>query len=128
MRRAIALLVLLGLAVSGYLLERHFALTGGAAGRSVCSTVLHLDCDEALASPMSQVAGLPLAGWGIVYFGTLATLLLVANALGEPMLATATRVGLAISLLGAAAGIVLLAMMAFGVSPFCPLCVAVHAI
>jgi protein-disulfide isomerase/uncharacterized membrane protein len=128
MRRAIVLLVLLGLGVSVHLLLRHFALLGGAADQSVCSIVLHLDCDQALASPMSRMAGLPLAGWGVVHFGTLGVLLLMGHALGDAFAAIATRAALALAFLAACAGVALLVLMATGATPICPLCVVVHAV
>jgi protein-disulfide isomerase/uncharacterized membrane protein len=128
MRRTIAALIVLGLAVSGYLLERRFALMGGAAGRGVCSTALGLDCDAALTGPTSTFAGLPLAGWGVVYFGTLAAVLLVGGVLGAATSAIAARAALAASLVGAAVAAALLARMSFGGAPFCPLCALVHVV
>ena len=39
--------------------------------------------DEALQSPLAFQLGLPLAGWGLVYYGTLASLLLLGWTIGE---------------------------------------------
>jgi protein-disulfide isomerase/uncharacterized membrane protein len=130
MRRLAAVLIVLGLALSGYLLHRHFALAHGAeaAGRGVCSTVLRLDCDAALTSKLASFAGISLAGWGIVYFGTLVALLAMAEPLGEPFRTAARRAALALAVLASVAGVGLAAAMVFGAAPFCPLCALIHAI
>jgi protein-disulfide isomerase/uncharacterized membrane protein len=128
MRRLNGFLVLAGLALSAYLLHRHFALMAGAGGGGVCSNVLHLDCDAALTSPLADFAGLPLAGWGIVHFGVLAALWLLAEPAGEPFATAARRAAFALVIAGGAAGVALSVAMATGAAPFCPLCALVHAV
>jgi protein-disulfide isomerase/uncharacterized membrane protein len=126
MRRLSAILVLAGLAISAYLLHRHFAAAEGAAP-GVCSLVLHLDCDAALRSAWSVVLGIPLAGWGLIHFGTLGTLLLLAVPVGEPFTTVARRAAAVLGLAAAAASAVLLVATVAGAAPFCPLCATVHA-
>jgi protein-disulfide isomerase/uncharacterized membrane protein len=126
MRRLCAILVVAGLAISGYLLHRHFAAAEGAAP-GVCSLVLQLDCDAALASAWSVALGIPLAGWGVIHFGTLATLLVLAGPVGEPFATAARRAAVVLGLAAAAASAVLLVATVAGAAPFCPLCAAVHA-
>jgi uncharacterized membrane protein len=109
MRTVCFSLVALGLALSGYLLVRHFELArvSSPLQPSVCSLVLHHDCDAALQSPMSKQLGLPLAGWGVVYYGTLMALLLLGWFLGDAFqLETALGV-LVLSTVGAALSILL---------------------
>ena len=127
MRRLNAILVVAGLLVSAYLLERHFAAAQGAAP-GVCSLVLHLDCDAALTSAWSVLAGIPLAGWGVIQFGTLGTLLLLAAPVGEPFTTVARRGAVVLGLVGAAASAMLVVATVAGAAPFCPLCAAVHAV
>jgi len=127
MRRLSAILVVAGLALSAYLLNRHFAAAEGAAP-GVCSLVLHLDCDAALTSAWSVVMGIPLAGWGVIQFGTIGTLLLLAAPVGEPFTAVARRAAALLALAGALASAVLVVATAAGAVPFCPLCAAVHAV
>lgn len=127
MRRLSAILVVAGLAVSAYLLHRHFAAAEGATP-GVCSLVLHLDCDAALTSAWSVALGIPLAGWGVVHFATLGTLLLLGAPVGEPFTTVARRAAAVLGLAGAAASAVLVVAMAAGAAPICPLCVAVHAV
>ena len=127
MRRVSAILVVAGLAISAYLLHRHFAAAEGAAP-GVCSLVLSLDCDAALTSTWSVVLGIPLAGWGVIQFGTIGTLLLLAAPVGGPFDVVARRAAAVLGLAGAAASAVLVAATLTGVVPFCPLCSAVHVV
>jgi protein-disulfide isomerase len=72
--------------------------------------------------------GLPLAGWGLVYYGTLVSLLLLGWTMGEAFRAEATT-GAFLLALGAALGnIALFVAMATDLSPFCPMCATVHTI
>jgi protein-disulfide isomerase/uncharacterized membrane protein len=130
MRTLCFILLAMGLAVSGHLLFRHFTLAAatGFAAPGTCSTLLGLDCDAALQSPMAQQLGLPLAGWGIVYYGTLMALLIIGWVLGDAYRFEATLAGLVVCALGAAISVVLLAAMLLGAAPFCPLCAGVHVI
>jgi vitamin K epoxide reductase family protein/DSBA-like thioredoxin domain-containing protein len=89
--------------------------------------VLRLDCDAALTSGLSRAAGLPLAGWGVLHFGTLAALRLLADPVGEPFRSAAHRAAFALALAGGVAGVALTAVMLVGAAPFCPLCAAAHA-
>lgn len=74
-RIVIPALLFLGLLVSGYLLIHHLHLVSGQAGRSdLCSTVFGRGCNSALTSPFSSILGIPLGGWGLVYFTVLSLL------------------------------------------------------
>ena len=129
--RSIALtLIGLALAASAYLLYRHFALSDLSAqsGPDFCSAVFGTGCDEALRSPLAVQLGIPLAGWGLVYYGTLASLLLLGWAIGEPFRFEATTAALLLALAAALGSIALSVAMVTDVSPFCPLCAVVHAI
>jgi protein-disulfide isomerase/uncharacterized membrane protein len=127
---AYIVLVALGLGLSGYLLLRHYTLatTSGPVGPSTCSVLLKHDCDGALQSAMSRQFGLPLAGWGVVYYGTLAALLLVGWFLGDAIRSEAALAALVLSTFGAALSVVLFLTMTMGKAPFCPLCAATHVI
>ena len=79
MRWVLVLLIALGVLVSGHLLLRHFALAdlSSQTGTDFCSALFGTGCDDALRSPLAVQLGLPLAGWGLVYYGTLVALLLL---------------------------------------------------
>lgn len=129
--RAICLILIgLGLTVSGYLLLRHFALTDLSAqtGTDFCSALFGTGCDDALRSPLAVQLGLPLAGWGLVYYGTLTSLLLLGWTVGETFRFEAMTAALLLALGTALGSIALFVTMVTDLSPFCPLCAVVHAI
>ncbi len=123
-------LIGLGLTISGYLLWRHFVLADlSAPARSdFCSALFGTGCDDALRSPLAVQLGLPLAGWGLVYYGMLISLVLLAWSLGEAFRFEAMTGALLLALAAAAGSVALFAAMATDLSPFCPLCAAVHGI
>ena len=123
-------LIGLGLAVSGYLLLRHFALTDFStqSGADFCSALFGTGCDDALRSPLAVQLGLPLAGWGLVYYGTLAALLLLGWTVGETFRFEAMTAALLLALAAALGSVVLFVVMVTDLSPFCPMCAVVHAI
>ena len=130
MKYVCLLLIGLGMAVSGYLLWRHFALAGlsAQAGSDFCSALFGTGCDDALRSPLAVQLGLPLAGWGLVYYGTLIALLLLGWILGESFRFEALTAALLLALAGALGSVALFVAMLTDLSPFCPLCATVHAI
>ena len=106
MYRSIAIfvvLIALGLGLSGYLLVRHYtiATTSGPVVPSTCSILLKHDCDGALLSPVSRQFGLPLAGWGVIYYGTLAALMLLGWFLGDAFRYEAALASLVLAVVGA---------------------------
>ena len=123
-------LIALGLAVSGYLLSRHLALASAGAqdGLDVCSALFGTGCDAALRSAVSIQFGIPLAGWGVVYYTTLAVFLLLAWVFGKSFKFEATLAALVLSVVAALAGVGLVVTMLVGQFPFCPLCAVVHTI
>ncbi len=130
MRSISLILIALAMTVSGYLLHRHFALTGPPAqsGTDFCSAVFGVGCDKALRSPLAVQLGLPLAGWGLVYHGTLAALLLLGWTVGDSFRFEATTAALLLALAAALGSIALFVAMLTPLAPFCPLCAVAHAI
>jgi protein-disulfide isomerase/uncharacterized membrane protein len=120
----------LGSAVSVYLLHRSWELlVAGAPGHfDVCSTVFGRGCDATLRSGASWLLGIPLAGWGLVFYCTLAALLALGWWLGNDFRAESLVAALLLSGLGAVASVLLGMLMAAGWAPLCPLCLLVHAI
>ncbi len=131
-RRRMLCLSLLGLGslVSAYLLARSFALlaTRVSDAIDVCSAIFGTGCDEALLSAASWQLGIPLAGWGVVYYVTLACLLVMAWALGEAFELEATLGALLLAAAGACGSVGLTVTVLVGSAPFCPLCILVHVI
>lgn len=118
-----------GLLLSGYLSIRTIAVRANTTfGKfDVCSTLFSASCDDTLDSASSWLLGIPLAGWGLIYFAAAATLLLLARVLRDAF-ARQAMVGVVVLNIGAVAtGAWLSAQFLRGV-PFCPLCVTVHLI
>ena len=123
-------LIGLGLTVSGYLLFRHFALSDLSAqtGTDFCSALFGRGCDDALRSPLAVQLGIPLAGWGLVYYGTIISLLLLGWTMGETFRAEAMTGALLLALGAALGSIALFVAMVTNLSPFCPMCATAHTI
>ena len=122
-------LIGLGLLISGHLLARTFALLADRPDAiDVCSTVFGASCDKVLLAPTSWQLGIPLAGWGLVYYGTLASLLVLARVLGEAFESKATLGTLLMAGVGASVSLLLVASVVVRAVPLCPLCIAVHTI
>jgi protein-disulfide isomerase/uncharacterized membrane protein len=108
-----------GWLVSGALLLRGLALAG--RGLPGVARILPAGCDEILASPSSIQLGLPMAGWGIVYFAVLAFLWTAENT-------WSARAALLISAMGCGVGVLLIGVLfSTGAAP-CLGCLTVHAI
>src|SRR2546427_10587449 len=115
-------LVGFGWLASGYLLLRAFELGRGApiASGDLCSMVFGVGCDARLLGPMSSQLGVPLAGWGFVYFPLLGLLLALGGA-------SVIRAVVFLAGAGAGASLVLTSALLLSWAPFCPLCLLVHA-
>jgi uncharacterized membrane protein len=123
------LLAAVGFAVSAHLLARHFALAGAAVlGADFCSVLFGSGCDETLRSAWAVQAGLPLAGWGLVYYTTLVSLLSLGWSIGSEFEFPATLAALLLATVAAVLSLALLVLMLSGYAPFCPLCVIVHIV
>lgn len=119
-----------GLLLSAYLLARTLDLMAATPpnGADWCSAVFGRGCDATLVDSRAARFGLPLAGWGIVFYGTLAFALLGGWLLGGVYQDRASLGAFLLALGGAAAGFLLTAGMFRGEAPFCPLCVVAHAL
>jgi protein-disulfide isomerase/uncharacterized membrane protein len=128
MRFLPASFVTVGLIVAAYLLMRSFEITESSAvhGGDVCSLVFRVSCDATLQSPLAHQAGIPLAGWGTVFYGTIAALLLTGWLLGEAFRREALLTALLFSIPAAGLCLLLAWTLFSGLVPFCPLCVVLQ--
>ena len=115
---------------SAYLLSRLFTLLGPSphATPDLCSAVLLASCDATLADERYWVLSIPLAGWGVVYFTTLAGLLLLARFVEGEFETLALVTASILTLAGFGVGLVLTAVMLLGHAPICPVCLLLHAV
>jgi len=114
-----------GLLIAGYLTLLHYDSSVPLA----CSAGSFVNCEVVLTSPSAMVAGLPVAVWGVAWFGValvLAAVLLRDAATGEtPRLRTLSRAWGAAGL----AGVLYLVYQEVGVvGKICAWCTAVHVI
>jgi protein-disulfide isomerase/uncharacterized membrane protein len=123
-------LIVLGLVISGYLLWHHFTLTANSESNSVdtCSELFGTGCDEALRSPLAIQLGIPLAGWGLIFYGTLASLLVLGWSIGDTFRSVATQGCFLLALAGLLITAVLAGAVLLGRAPFCPLCTVLQVV
>ena len=123
-------LTVLGLLVSGYLLYRQFLLMSYKAAGVIdlCKEILGTGCDETLSGKSSWFLGLPFAGWGIVYYVSLACLAVLGFFLREEFRLEAHIGSILLSIAGACGSIALAVIIFSGKARLCPLCLVVHAI
>ncbi len=131
LRRALCFaLAGIGLLISGVLLARTFALLQGQSSRSlnICSAVFGSNCDETLVSASSWQFGIPLAGWGVVYYALLLALFVLGIAFGDAFRRESAAAAFVVSLGGLAVSVFLVWTMFSGSAEYCPLCAATHAV
>jgi len=121
-----AVLVIAAALVSTLVLFQHHGEPGALTGsEAVCGP--GSGCDTVAQSPYARFAGLPLAAWGLLFYGSVAVLLALAAAEGE---AGAAAAGLAFY--GLAAALILdaglLALQAFVIRAYCALCLATYVL
>lgn len=122
-------LVATGAVLSGYLSYRTIAIASDSLeGKfDACSALFSSSCDETLDSASSWLMGIPLAGWGLMYFAAVGTLLALVFALREAFERVAL-VAILVMNVGAVGAGAWLSAQFLGDTPFCPLCMAVHVI
>ncbi len=109
---------------------RTFALLENRAAGAwdVCSLIFHGSCDARLLDAGAWRFGIPLAGWGIVYYSALGSLLALEWMLGKTFAAEACLGALALSIIGAGVSVALVGWMLAGRGAQCPLCLVIHAV
>jgi len=125
-----ALLIGTGLIESALLLARGFALSSSTphAGFDLCSTLFAGSCDTALTDPRFEFLRVPVAGWGLVYFTTLAGLLFLGWFVRRTFEAEALLAASLTTLVGLTVGLTLSLSAWLMHLPFCPLCLSVHTV
>jgi protein-disulfide isomerase len=122
-------LCVIGLLVSEYMFLRTLWLIADVAPQAVdlCSAVFGGSCDATLkAAP--ALFGIPLSGWGVVFFGTLILLLVIAWALAGSFARRAAYLCFAVTLPAALTAVWLASLFVFGQAPWCPLCSVSHVL
>jgi protein-disulfide isomerase/uncharacterized membrane protein len=124
---AALILITIGLSLSIYLFSVHIGARLGATPGGLCS-FFGGGCGEALRSPLSKLFGAPLAAWGIVFYVILIVQLGMHRLASGASHQRASGVTVLLTGTGASAGILLLSVMTFGETAFCPLCALLHIV
>ncbi len=115
-------LVVIAASASFYLFLQHLH----AGGPDVCSTIFGSSCDGALNSPWSVFLGLPLGGWGLLYYLGIGLLFLAPLMFGKEFQRVSQFLIFAFSLGAVLAGIFFIGLMTAQPQLFCPFCTIIH--
>lgn len=66
--KAVIFLALAGAVLSSFLISQHYQSHLGLQGESFCSINQWIDCKRVNASPYSEVAGIPIAGFSLLFY------------------------------------------------------------
>lgn len=127
---ACVLLSGIGLVISLYLMQRSIRLSNpdDSTASDVCSSTFGVSCDATLQSSMSRQIGIPLAGWGVVFYGVLTFQFLLAIWLRDQCFDALLTFAAISSLFALLASTLLLLPMLLGIVAVCPFCLLLHAI
>lgn len=120
MRLAIAILALLGLLLSAYLLVGHYQ-----EGETFCNFGERLNCDYVNSSEYAELFGIPVALLGLLSYALILGVVLLQGRVSLPLERRLVYLLLFLFVLfGFLFSLYLTAVEAFILSVYCPLCVA----
>ena len=116
-------------ALSGLLLLQHHGEGRAVAALSqVCGEGAESGCDKVAQSRFAQVWGMPLGGYGLVFYGSLAILLALALLAGPETRAAAGALALLALTLALAVDVALFGIQLVAIRAFCKVCLLTYAI
>lgn len=118
----IIILLLTAISSSSYLFYKHIHTTGPDA----CSTIFGKGCDTALNSRFSELWGLSMGGWGIIYYLAIFLLLAMPYFFGSHFSRATKRFIFLLSFVAVLAGIFFIGLMITQPALFCPFCTLIH--
>jgi len=122
------ILTLLGILLSVYLLVQHTRLKSGIQeGRSFCSFGKYVDCDAVNASDFSEMAGIPVASFGAIFYFLLFMMSILSYSRG-PSFERWQRWIAWLCVLGLGYDFFLFGVQAFLVVTFCILCLSSYLV
>jgi protein-disulfide isomerase/uncharacterized membrane protein len=126
---AILALCLVNAALAGLLLlQHHGESAASAAVGQVCGQGADSGCDKVAHSRFAEVRGMPLGGIGLVFYGSLAVLVLLALLAGPETRAAAGALALLALTLALAVDVALLGVQWFAIGAFCKVCLLTYAV
>ncbi|MBO9618869.1 MAG: DsbA family protein [Niabella sp.] len=121
-KTATVVVFVLAALLSGYLFYKHLYIKGP----DICSALFHSSCSGALSGSLSQLWGLPLGGWGLLYYLAILLLLLMPPLFGASLKKSTHTFIFLLTGIGLLTGVFLIGAMIVHPSLFCPLCLTVH--
>jgi protein-disulfide isomerase/uncharacterized membrane protein len=123
------LILIIGLAISVYLLFQHFSIISGEAHKTdLCSVIFGKGCTNTSFSSLSTLLNIPLAGWGLIYITILGLLLSIDLWLTNYFKKELIIVAFWISMVGISFSIFFLVYMILHPVFFCPFCLIFHVL
>lgn len=120
-------LAVIGIGLSGYLSWQHLQLKKGQASESACDISAEISCTNILRTHYSEIASIPLAGLGLIYY-----LFVLGHVLTALSKVNASKAGLHFCLYLSVISIVvscyLAYVSAFVIAGICPFCVGMYAV
>lgn len=128
MLRLIRILCLGGIILSALSLYEHLSSRAGLAGLSLCKIGQSFDCAAVAHSRWSEILGLPLASWGLLFYISLFLFGILASSESLVSRITASSVYVLMSLCASLFSIFLLSVSYLEIGKFCPLCLGMYAV
>jgi protein-disulfide isomerase/uncharacterized membrane protein len=128
------LALVLGLALVGaglaasLLLQHHGEALGTAAVSQLCGAGAESGCDQVNRSPFAEIAGVPWAGIGLLFYLSMLALALLGVLSGEDVKPIAAAAAFALFAIALAIDVVLFGVQAFRIHAFCKLCLATYVL
>lgn len=110
------------------LMQHHGEGRAVAALSQVCGQGAESGCDKVAQSRFSQVWGMPLGGYGAMFYGSLAIVLLLALLAGPEMRSAAGALALLALTLALAVDVALFGIQLVAIRAFCKVCLLTYAI
>ncbi|WP_040680017.1 DsbA family protein [Niabella aurantiaca] len=123
-RGIVVFLMVWAMTLSFYLFFKHLE-TGGP---DVCLAVFGNSCNGALSGFYAELLGLPLGGWGILYYVSLGLFFLIPRLFGNAFLQGSRFFIFLFSFCSVMAGGYFIGLMLLQPALFCPFCTMIHGI
>lgn len=128
-KHCLTVLALLGAAISTLALYEHVVYRYGlATGPSFCNISQHINCEAVNASDWSVFFGLPIASYGLFFFGAVLGLLWVSGPTRGLSDSRANQVVFVGGVIGSLISILLLAISEFIIGALCLLCLGLYLV
>jgi uncharacterized membrane protein len=127
--KVLIILIIFGISISVYLLIHHLKLTSGQLEvKDLCYAVFGKGCTNALISPFSNILGIPLGGWGLIYFGIIGIFYFFSLWLSDDIKSESLQAAFWVSFIGVFFSLFYILLMIRYPLLFCPFCTLFHLI